>query len=114
MNPLPWYSICLYVFQNAVKDSKKGLSRTALIAAATGKSGHNATVDGKEKGDAGEVIVYLKSQCQLELTLLDTDTNRTKHLCEINAAPPETFSEIDAHRNRLIHLLPSLPAMADK
>ena len=58
-DPLPWYSIGLYVFQNAVKDSKKGLSRTALIAAATGKTGNAAEVDGRAKGASGEVIVSL-------------------------------------------------------
>jgi len=86
-DPLPWYSICLYVARNAVKDSKKGLSRTQLVKAATGKDGNAAAVDGNEKGSAGEVLIYLQDQSELELTLLDPDKNRSKHLAEVHAAP---------------------------
>ncbi len=90
-DPLPWYSICLYVFQNAVKDSKKGLSRTALVMAATGKGEGAANIDGIRSANAGEVVAYLIEQSYDIARLLDTETNRRYHLCEIKAAPVETW-----------------------
>jgi len=90
-DPFAWYSICLYVFQNAVKDSKKGLSRTALVMAATGKGENAANQDGIRRGGSGEVIVYLIEQSYINERLLDPETNRTLHLCEIKAAPSETW-----------------------
>lgn len=88
-DPLPWYSICLYVFQNAVKDSKKGLSRTQLVMAATGKEGKAAEHDAKRAGDAGEVIAHLLEQSPNDGGLLDPDSNRRLHLCEIKQCSPE-------------------------
>lgn len=86
-DPLPWYSICLYVFQNAVKDSKTGLSRTRLVMAATGKEAGTAAMDGKRRGDAGEVIDSLLKESNDIVRLLDPDKNRTYHLVEIHQAP---------------------------
>ena len=86
-DPFPWFSVCLYVVQNSVKDSKKGLSRTQLIRAATGKDGNAAEVEARRKGDAGEVIQFLREQSVINDGLLDTDTNRTLHIAEIHAAP---------------------------
>lgn len=86
-DPFPWFSVCLYVVQNSVKDSKKGLSRTQLIRAATGKDGKSAESESVRKGAAGEVLQYLIEQsCDIE-GLLDPETNRTYHLAEIHAAP---------------------------
>lgn len=91
-DPLPWYAICLYVFQNAVKDSKQGLSRTRLVTAATGKDGQAARHDALRLGDAGEVIAYLiEAQCSLVGTLLDPDKTRTRHLVEIKQASRELW-----------------------
>lgn len=91
-DPLPWYSVCLYVFQNAVKDSKKGLSRTALVMAATGKGEGTAAMDGKRRGDAGEIVNALILQSNDVVRLLDPEVNRTYHLCEIKQAPASTWS----------------------
>ena len=90
-DPLPWYSICLYVVQNSIKDSKKGLSRTALISAATGKTGNAAEVDGRAKAAAGEVIVHLQEQSVDVHGLLNPEENKTFHLYEIKQAPIETW-----------------------
>lgn len=90
-DPLPWYSICLYVYLNAVKDSKQGLSRTRLVMAATGKEGNAASIDAKRLGDAGEVIAFLMEQSFHVERLLDPETNRTRHLVEIHQAPPELW-----------------------
>ena len=38
-DPFSCFSQCIYVAQNSVKDSKKGLSRSDLIRACTGKEG---------------------------------------------------------------------------
>lgn len=94
-DPLPWYSICLYVFHNSVKDSKKGLSRTQLVIAATGKGEGAAKNDGMRKGDAGEVLQHLiNEQSPIVGRLLDPDTNRTLHLTEIHAAPKDQWNPI--------------------
>lgn len=81
--PPPWYDLCLYVRRNAVKDSKKGLSRTALTAAATGKADKTARNVGNLLFDAGEVL----AQCPADGTLLPTDRNLTQHLAAIHALP---------------------------
>jgi hypothetical protein len=74
--------------ENAVKDSKKGLSRTALVMAATGKEGGTAKIEAKRFADAGEVLAHLiEEQSYNDVTLLDTDNNRRLHLCEIKQAP---------------------------
>jgi hypothetical protein len=49
-DPFSWYSECIYVAQNSVKDSKQGLSRTALITASNGKVGKAAETEGYRKG----------------------------------------------------------------
>lgn len=87
-DPLPWYSTCLYVFQNAIKDSKKGLNRTQLVMAATGKEGQAAKNEAQRFSDAGEVVASLIEQSTHVATLLDPDINRRRHLCEIHAANP--------------------------
>ncbi|MFZ4539419.1 hypothetical protein, partial [Propionivibrio sp.] len=51
-----------------------------------GKRGDAAKSDARRIGDAGEVIVYLQSQSFHMETLLDPETNRTLHLCEIKQA----------------------------
>lgn len=81
--PPPWYDLCLYVYRNAVKDSKKGLSRAALTAAATGKTGQTAHNVGKLLFEAGEAI----SQSTVDGRLLPPDRNLTQHLAAINALP---------------------------
>ena len=73
--------------QNSVKDSKKGLSRTQLIRAATGKDGNAATKEGQLRGTAGEVLNFLMEQSADISILLDPENNRTYHLAEIHAAP---------------------------
>lgn len=85
-DPFPWFSVCLYVVQNSVKDSKKGLSRTQLIRAATGKDGNAATKEGQLRGTAGEVLNFLMGQSADISILLDPENNRTYHLAEIHAA----------------------------
>ena len=86
--PPPWYDLCLYVYRNAVKDSKKGLSRTALTAAATGKTGNSATTTAGFLYQSGGVI----EQCQIDLTLLSPDRNLTQHCAAISALPPEQYA----------------------
>ena len=86
--PPPWFDLCLYVYRNAVKDSKKGLSRTALTAAATGKTGNSAEVLAGRYFKAGQVL----AQSELELSLLDSDATQTAHLAAISALPPEQYA----------------------
>lgn len=86
--PPPWYDLCLYVYRNAVKDSKKGLSRTALTAAATGKTGTYLRETAQFLSDAGEVL----EQCGFEHTLLKPETNLTRHCAAISALPPEQYA----------------------
>ena len=93
-DPFPWFSVCLYVVQNSVKDSKKGLSRTQLIRAATGKDGGAAEIEAKRRGDAGEVLQYLMEQSYHMERLLDPDTNLTRNLSEIHAAPNWLWSAL--------------------
>lgn len=93
-DPFPWFSVCLYVVQNSVKDSKKGLSRTQLIRAATGKDGNAATKEGQLRGTAGEVLNFLMGQSADISILLDPENNRTYHLAEIHAAPPWLWSAL--------------------
>jgi len=62
-----------------------------IEAVATGKTGNVADHEGRRKGDSGEVIVYLIEQSYINERLLDPETNRTLHLCEIKAAPSETW-----------------------
>lgn len=95
-DPFPWFSVCLYIVQNSVKDSKKGLSRTQLVRAATGKDGNSAAIEGNRRGDAGEVLEYLIAQSFINERLLDPETNRTLHLAEIHAAPEWLWSELVA------------------
>lgn len=52
--------------------------------AATGKDGGAAEVEARRKGDAGEVIQFLREQSVINDGLLDTDTNRTLHIAEIH------------------------------
>ena len=78
-------------FLNVVKDSKKGLSRTALVMAATGKSEGAAKNDGQRSGDAGEVIAHIIEQSPDIGRLLNPETNRRYHLSEIKQAPASTW-----------------------
>lgn len=86
--PPPWFDLCLYVYRNAVKDSKKGLSRTALTAAATGRTGKAAIDMARALGDAGGVL----EQCRDVSTLLDPDRNLTHHCAAISALPTEQYA----------------------
>ena len=86
--PPPWFDLCLYVYRNAVKSSKTGLSRTALTAAATGKTGQSGKDLAKILADAGEVI----EQSSVDTTLLPADKNLTKHASEIKLLPPEQYA----------------------
>ena len=86
--PPPWFDLCLYVYRNAVKSSKTGLSRTALTAAATGKTGQSGKDLAKILADAGEVV----EQSSVDTTLLPADKNLTKHISEIKPLPPEQYA----------------------
>ena len=55
--------------------------------AATGKDGGAAEIEAKRRGDAGEVLQYLMEQSYHMERLLDPDTNLTRNLAEIHAAP---------------------------
>ena len=79
--PPPWYDLCLYVYRNAVKDSKKGLSRTALTAAATGKTGQTAKNVSNQLFEAGEALQ------STDVGTLPPDRNLTLHVAAINALP---------------------------
>lgn len=81
--PPPWYDLCLYVYRNAVKSSKTGLSRTALTAAATGKTGKVAENWAKFLYEAGALI----EQSHIDVGLLPADRNLTQHSAVINALP---------------------------
>ncbi len=88
--PFAWFSRCLYVFENSQKDSKKGLSRTALVQSLTGKTGEAAKTDAKRLGACGAVLNYLEQSGHMATllpTLYDTESDRTRHLAEIHAAP---------------------------
>lgn len=95
-DPLPWYSICFYICRNATKDSKQGLSRTQLIKAATGKNGNAAEMEAHRRGNAGEVLEYLLEQSFHMERLLDPETNHTRNLAEIHAAPKWLWSALVA------------------
>ena len=62
--------------------------------AATGKDGNAAEVEARRKGDAGEVIQFLREQSVINDGLLDTDTNRTLHISEIHASPQWLWSAL--------------------
>ena len=81
--PPPWYDTCLYVYRNATKASKKGLSRAALTAAATQKTGDSAKTMGRYLSEAGEAL----EQSEIDFTLLDHERNLTLHCAAINALP---------------------------
>jgi hypothetical protein len=84
----PWFDLCLYVYRNAVKSSKTGLSRTALTEAATGKTGDSAKMTAKFLHEAGEVI----EQSKHVFTLLTAEVNLTRHCAAISALPPEHYA----------------------
>jgi site-specific DNA-methyltransferase (adenine-specific) len=86
--PPPWFDLCLYVYRNAVKSSKTGLSRAALTAAATGKTGGYADKLSFLLSGAGQVI----EQSYLEVSLLPADRNLTQHCAAIAALPPEQYA----------------------
>ncbi len=88
--PPPWYDLCLYVYRNAVKDSKKGLSAADLTKAATGKDGQVAWNLAGMLRAAGEVL----SQTNFEVSLLDPAVNLTRHVASIKALPREYHSPV--------------------
>ena len=62
--------------------------------AATGKDGNVATKEGQIRGNAGEVLQYLIEQSYHMERLLDPDTNLTRNLSEIHAAPNWLWSAL--------------------
>lgn len=86
--PPPWFDLCLYVYRNAVKSSKTGLSRTALTMAATGRTGQVAMNLARTLGDAGSII----EQSNIDVRLLPADRNLTQHCAAISALPPEQYA----------------------
>ena len=86
--PPPWFDLCLYVYRNAVKSSKTGLSKTALTMAATGKTGTVAKNLASALEDAGMAI----EQSHIDVTLLPADRNLTQHCAAISALPPEQYA----------------------
>lgn len=84
--PPPWYDLCLYVHRNAVADSKKGLSRTMLAEAATGKSGNAAAMEGHRLAAAGSVLAQ-----SFHVERLLVEVNLTRHLATIAPLPPTCY-----------------------
>lgn len=72
--PPPWFDLCLYVYRNAVKSSKTGLSKASLTTAATGKTGNSAKTTATFLYQSGEVI----EQSKIDFTLLTSDRNLTQ------------------------------------
>jgi site-specific DNA-methyltransferase (adenine-specific) len=93
-DPFSWFSQCIYVAQNSVKDSKKGLSRTALITASTGKEGQSASLEAKRKGDVGEFLLRLEAESFNVERLLDPEVNLTSHLYAIHKAPEQYWQQL--------------------
>ena len=62
--------------------------------AATGKDGGAATKEGQIRGNAGEVLNFLMEQSYHMERLLDPDTNLTRNLAEIHAAPNWLWSAL--------------------
>lgn len=83
----PWYDLCLYVANNAKKGKHGGLSRQALVEAATGKTGNNAKQTATVFGNAGDV---LKSY---DILTFDADTNLAYHLQQIARLPEEAWAD---------------------
>lgn len=86
--PPPWFDLCLYVYRNAVKSSKTGLSKTALTMAATGKTGTVAKNLASALEDAGMAI----EQSHIDVTLLPQDRNLTQHCAAIAALPTDQYA----------------------
>ena len=58
--------------------------KKATDALMENRYGNAAEVEARRKGDAGEVIQFLREQSVINDGLLDTDTNRTLHIAEIH------------------------------
>jgi len=93
-DPFSWFSQCIYVAQNSVKDSKKGLSRTALVTASTGKEGNAAETEGRRKGAVGEFLLWLEEQSVHVDGLLDPEVNLTRHLAAIHKTPSQYWQQL--------------------
>ena len=96
-DPFSWFSQCIYVAQNSVKDSKKGLSRTALIRSITGKEGSAASTEGARKGDVGEFLLWLEERSLLwgeEGFFLDPEVNLTCHINAIRRTPQKYWQQL--------------------
>jgi site-specific DNA-methyltransferase (adenine-specific) len=93
-DPFSWFSQCIYVAQNSVKDSKKGLSRTTLITASTGKEGKAAESEGVRKGAVGEFLLWLEEQSCNVAGLLDPEVNLTSHIYAIHKAPEQYWQQL--------------------
>lgn len=94
-DPFPWYSLALYVAQNAEKGDKNGLSRTDLIRACMGKDGAAAKSLATRYGAVGELLIHLGVGSELHDATVDSEAldrllnpefNRVGHLYEISKA----------------------------
>src|SRR5690625_1581264 len=83
----PWYDLCLYVANNAQKGKHGGLSRQALVEAATGKTGNAANADAKRYGAAGDVLK------NVHMDVFEVDTNLTRQLAQIARLPQDAWAE---------------------
>lgn len=83
-DPFNWAEQAIYIAQNAIKDSKKGLSRVRLVQACTGKTGDVAVLAATMQGQVGELLIRLIEEQSVDLYgLLNSPKDKTRHLYEI-------------------------------
>lgn len=87
-DPFNWAEQCVYIAENAIKDSKVGLSRVRLVQACTGKVGDAAEKAATYQGRSGELIAQLMAEQSSHLGgLLNSKKDLTRHLYEICVLP---------------------------
>lgn len=98
-DPFPWYSLALYVAQNAAKGNKSGLSRTDLIKACMGKDGAAAKSLATRYGSVGDLLLSIGCGKLHDATidqeildqLLNPDFPRISHLYELSKADSDDW-----------------------
>lgn len=85
-DPFNWAEQCVYVAQNAIKDSKQGLSRSRLVQACTGKTGDAARSIARIQGQVGELLLDLLDSQSVDIyTLFNSAKSYQYHLYEVCA-----------------------------
>lgn len=85
-DPFSWAERCIYIAENAIRDSKRGLSRVRLVQACTGRTGNTAEDAAKRWGQSGELIKQMMTEQSVHLYgLLNSAKDLSRHLYEICA-----------------------------